>query len=121
MSMSYRARCLAALFVAFASLPVHAAFHLFRIDQVYSSSDGELQYVVMREVTGTNGENFWVGQSLVTTNTAGVTKTYAFPANLPSSSTASRSVLIATPAFAALGLVAPDYIIPARFVPTAGG
>jgi hypothetical protein len=30
-------------------------------------------------------------------------------------------VLIATPGFAALGLVAPDYTMPARFIPTAGG
>jgi hypothetical protein len=41
--------------------------------------------------------------------------------NLPSANTANRSVLIATPGFAALGLVAPDYAIPARFIPTDGG
>ena len=40
---------------------------------------------------------------------------------MPSSSTASRSVLIATADFAALGLVTPDYTIPARFIPTDGG
>jgi len=57
-------------------------------------------------------------QELETTNAAGVRKGFRFPANLPSANTARRSVLIATPGFAALGLVAPDYTIPARFVPT---
>jgi hypothetical protein len=110
----------AAAFAAMA-LPAHAAFHLFRIDQVYSNSDGSVQYVVMREASGANGENFWMGNTLATTNTHGQNKQLSFPSNLPSSSTASRSVLIATPGFAALGLVAPDYTMPARFIPTDGG
>ena len=101
--------------------PAHAAFHLWRIDQVYSSSDGELQYVVMREVSGTDGENLWAGLPLRSQTTGGVAKTLSFPSNLPSASTASRSVLIATPAFAALGLITPDFTMPARFLPTTGG
>ena len=101
--------------------PAHAAFHLFRIDQIYSNSDGSVQYIVIRESTGTNGENFWAGNLLRTTNAAGVVKSFQFPSNLPSSNTASRSVLIATAGFAALNLVTPDFTIPARFVPTDGG
>ena len=101
--------------------PAHAAFHLFRIDQVYSNADGSVQYVVIREMSGANGENFWAGVSLETTNAAGVRRTLSFQANLPSSNTASRSVLVATPGFAALGLPTPDYTMPARFIPTEGG
>ncbi len=41
--------------------------------------------------------------------------------NLPSSSTAGRRVLIATPGFAALGLVTPDFTIPSGFLPLANG
>ncbi|HZQ60924.1 MAG TPA: hypothetical protein VFC24_06210 [Casimicrobiaceae bacterium] len=119
--MIVRALAVLALALACAPLPAQASFHLFRIDQVYSNSDGEVQYVVMREVTGTNGENFWGGQLLVSTNAAGQAKTLMFPHDLPSSATAGKSVLIATPGFAALGLVTPDYTIPARFIPTAGG
>ena len=104
-----------------ASMPARAAFHLFRIDQVYSNADGSVQYVVMRESTGSNGENFWFGNQLRTVNGVGTVKSFSFPANLPSSSTASRSVLIATPGFASRGLLAPDYTIPARFIPTEGG
>jgi hypothetical protein len=118
--MKLKAFCLAAV-ITMCALPAQAAFHLFRIDQVYSNSDGSIQYVVMRETTGSNGENFWSGQLFATTNKSSVRKQFSFPANLPSSSTASRSVLIATPAFAALGLVTPDYTMPARFLPTDGG
>src|SRR5438045_1974238 len=104
-SVFYAITIVAALSIA----PAHAAFHLFRIDQVYSNADGSVQYVVIRESTGSNGENFWAGLQLRTTNAAGVSKTFTIPTNLPSSSTASRSVLIATAGFAALGLPAPDF------------
>jgi len=120
--MNLRSLLLAAVATAALSItPAQAAFHLFRIDQIYSNGDGSVQYVVIREATGTNGENFWAGNSLRTTNVAGISKNSPFPSNLPSSSTASRSVLIATPGFAALNLVTPDFTIPARFIPTDGG
>ncbi|TMH64424.1 MAG: hypothetical protein E6H48_17225 [Betaproteobacteria bacterium] len=120
--MNLRSLLLAAVATAALSItPAQAAFHLFRIDQIYSNADGSVQYVVIREATGTNGENFWAGNSLRTTNVAGISKNSPFPSNLPSSSTASRSVLIATPGFAALNLVTPDFTIPARFIPTDGG
>src|SRR5581483_9042494 len=120
-TMIVRALAVLALLLACAALPAQASFHLFKIDQVYSNSDGEVQYVVLRESTGSNGESFWGGQMLTTRNAAGQTKTFTFPRDLPNTNTASRSVLVATPGFAALGLVAPDYIVPARFIPTAGG
>jgi hypothetical protein len=100
--------------------PAQADFHLFRIDQVFSTADGTAQYVVMHESTGSNGEDVWAGHTLTTNGPAG-TKTFVFPANLPSSATASRSVLIGTASFAALGLIAPDYTIPDGFIPTGGG
>ena len=112
---------LAAVALAFCVVPAHAAFHLFRIDQVYSNADGSVQYVVMRETTGSNGENFWVGNRLEATPTGGTKQQFVFPSNLPSSATASRRVLIATNGFAALNLVAPDYTIPNGFIPTGGG
>lgn len=110
-----------ALSAAACAMPAQAAFHDFRIDQVFSNADGTVQYVVIRESGGNNGEQFWAGQALRTTNVAGVPKQISFSSNLPSSSTAGRSVLIATAEFAALGLVSPDYTIPARFIPTDGG
>ena len=111
---------LLALLFALVAPPAQAAFHLFRISEVYSNADGTLQYVVIREATGTNGEDQWFNNQLEATNAAGVKKELTFTKNLPSPQTASRSVLIATAGMAALGL-APDYTIPDRFIPTDGG
>jgi hypothetical protein len=111
---------LLASIVALGVAPAYASFHLFLIDQVFSNADGTVQYVVMRESTGSDAENFWQGNRLTTTSAAG-TQQFQFPANLPSTNTASRSVLIATTGFAALGLVTPDYTIPNGFIPRTGG
>lgn len=97
-----------------------ATFHLFRIEQIYSSADGVVQFVVMHESGGANGENFWANQ-MFTSRVGNATKSFTFPSNLPNSNTAGRRVLIATQGFAALGLVTPDFVIPNGFLPTANG
>jgi len=112
---------LAMLVLGLISVSANAAFHLFRIDQVYSNADSTVQYVVLRESTGSNGENFWAGHKLETTSTGGAQQQFTFPTGLPSSATASRRVLVATAGFAALGLVAPDYVVPNGFIPRGGG
>ena len=112
---------LATMLLGVVAVPADAAFHLFRIDQVYSSADSTVQYVVLRESTGSNGENFWAGQRLETTSAGGAKQQFVFPSNLPSSSTASRRVLVATASFAALHLVTPDYTVPDGFIPRGGG
>ena len=116
-----RLRHLLAVIVAVCAFPAQAAFHLFRIDQVFSNADGTIQYVVLRESTGSNGENFWQGNRLTTTGGAGGPQQLQFPSNLPSGDTASKSVLVATSGFAALNLVTPDFTIPAGFIPIGGG
>ncbi len=98
-----------------------ATFHTFRIDQFYTNADGSVQFVVLRETTGSEGEQLWSGRTLRSTNAQGGQQTLVFPANLPSADTANRRVLVATPGFAALGIVAPDYAIPAGFLPVGGG
>ena len=97
-----------------------AAFHLFRIQELYSSADGTVQFVELKESSGSDFESFWLGNAL--TSMQGTTvRTFTFPANLPTTSTASKSVLIATPGFAALAGVTPDYTIPAPFLFPGGG
>src|SRR5699024_4941082 len=91
----------AALLLALAPA-ARASFHLFQIEEIYSNADGSVQYVVLHEFTGSNGENFWQGQRLTVTH-AGVSKSLTFPSNLPSTSTANRRVLVATAGYAALG------------------
>jgi serralysin len=92
-----------------------ASFHLFRLEQIYSNADGTVQFVVLHESTGSNGENLWVGQRL-TSSDGYTTKVFTFPSNLPSATTAGRRVLIATAGFAALGLVTPDFVVPNGFL-----
>ena len=107
-----------------------AEFHTFQIEELFSNADGTVQYVVLHESAGMDGENLWQGQRLVSTSAAGST-TFAFKANLPggtcgyygcaSSPTANRRVLVATVGFSALGLVAPDFVVPNGFLATGGG
>lgn len=120
--MSTGARSLAALALLFFASVGNAAFHNFRIEQIYSNADGTVQFVVLHESFGQTGENLWNGQTLRATPSGGSQRTFAFASNLKSSNTAGRRVLVATPGFAALNIVTPDYdTLPAGFIPVAGG
>jgi hypothetical protein len=71
------------------------------------------------------------GALLALVASASGSNTYVFKSNLPggtcgyygcaSSPTAGRRVLVATVAFSALGLVAPDFVVPNGFLATGGG
>jgi hypothetical protein len=114
-------RSCALIFLLLATSGASASFHLFRIEQIYSNADGTVQFVVLHESFGANGENFWSGQMLTSSGGGRPSQSITFMTNLPSSSTAGRRVLIATPGFAALGLVTPDYSIPNGFLPLING
>jgi hypothetical protein len=113
-------RIAVALAFALAAPLAHATFHTFRIQQLYSNADATVQFVVLVESSGSNGENQWAGHALGATGPGGA-KTFTFPTNLPDNSTAGRSVLVATTGFAALGLVKPDYVVPNGFLALANG
>jgi hypothetical protein len=121
-----RALAFAAVLVAPSA---YATYHTYQIQEIFSNGDGTIQYVVLREALGMNGQNQLVGHAL--TATQGMTmQNYPFPNDLPGgecgyyscnpSPTANTRVLIATQGFAALNLVTPDYIIPNGFIPMAG-
>ena len=97
-----------------------AVFHTFVVDQVYSNATGTIQFVVLREAFSANGQHLFEGQNLRSGQGSNV-QSYRIPTNLPSNATANRRVLFATQAFADLGIVTPDYIIPEQFVPRPGG
>ncbi len=119
--MNVLSRWLAVVALALGAPLAHATFHTFRIDQLYSNADGTVQFVVLVEAAGSDGQNLWAGRSLRATSAQGAVQQITFPSNLPSASTAGRRVLVATAGFAALGIVAPDYTIPAGFLPLGGG
>ena len=118
--MKIAIRWLLACAVLAAASYAQAAFHNFRIEQIYTNADGSVQFVVLKECCNGNGENFWNGQSLRSTG-GGQTKQFPFGADLPSGATAGRRVLVATPGFVALGILTPDYVMPANFLPIGGG
>jgi hypothetical protein len=109
-----------ALCAALGSTAALASFHLWRIAELYSSADGLVQFIELHESFGADGENFLMGQGMISTQGT-TTRTYTFPTNLPNASTANKRMLIATPGFAALGVVVPDYIVPAPFLFPGGG
>ncbi len=117
--MNHFVRCILAACAFAFTAPAHAAFHTWTIDQVYSNADGTVQYVVLRESSGFNNEQFLAGHSFTITH-AGVIKAFTFPSNLASSATAGRRVLIGTEGLAALGLITPDYVVPNGSLATDG-
>ena len=109
-----------------------AEYHTFQIEQIFTNADGSVQFIVMHEMYGQDGENLWNGNPLVSGQ--GMTsQTFTFNKNLPGgmaggyygggmpSPTANKRVLIATQGFAALNLVTPDFVVPNGFIPMAGG
>lgn len=117
------ALALAAAGIAPAAL---AAASTFAIVEVFSSADGAIQFVQLREAAGENGQQGLAGRTL-TVARAGVSRTLTLPADLPSTATANKSLLIASqgwqkvpsnyPEFRA---VTPDYTMPDRFLPAEG-
>jgi hypothetical protein len=99
--------------------PASASFHTFQVNELYSNASGSVQFIELLEAFGANGQQFLGGHTLNVTQGSTV-RTFTFPNDLPSDTTAGKHVLIATSAFAALGIVTPDYIVPAGFLFTNG-
>jgi hypothetical protein len=100
--------------------PALCAVDSFRIRDLYSSQDGDFQYIELEEVAGKDGQDQFAGLTLTVTNRAGVVKTFVFPANLPSTGTANKHVLIMSQGHAQ-ALPNYDFITPNQFLPTDGG
>ena len=94
------------------------SFHRYKINEIFSSADGTVQFIELA-VDAFNGEDRWEAQALVVRQ-GSTTHSFTFPRNLPSTTTANTTVLVATQAFADLGIVRPDYIVPTSFLFTGG-
>lgn len=85
------------------------SFHLWKIDQVFSSADGKAQFIELHDPA--NGESH-TGGHFISSNE----NKFVFPADLPSNNTANMHFLIGTRSYAALpGAVQPDYVVPDNF------
>ena len=97
----------ALLAAATTTRPAQAFFHLWRFTEVFSSADGDVQFIEL--AASANGENFATGATITSASTG---KVFTFPENL-TGSTANKRLLIATSGFGSLaGAVAPDYTLP---------
>ena len=99
------------------ALPVHATFHLWTMNELYSNADGSVQFLELTALAG--GQEFMTGHTVVASGGGGQ-RTFTFPNNLPADS-ANRRMLIGTQGFAALGIVTPDYVVPNGFFTVSGG
>ncbi len=113
-------RAVMCVLAAALALPAAASFHTFAIQQLYSNADGSIQFIVLKEVGDENGQQFLTGHAITSTQ-GGTQHKLIFPNDLPGNSTAKRSFLIATAGLTALGLIVPDYTMPAGFLFTNGG
>ena len=106
---AFRALALVALSL-FAAMPTHAAFHFWHVKEVFSNADGSVQFIELFD--SFNNENFVSGHTL-RSNSDGVIKNFTLLSNAPSSLTANKHLLFATPGFSALpGGVTPNYTLP---------
>ena len=94
-----------------------ATFHLWAMQELYSSADGTVQFLELRSITG--GQQFVAGHVLEA-NCGGTPRFFTIPSNLPGDS-GTRAMLFGTQAFAALNVVAPDFTVPNGFFCQGGG
>lgn len=101
-----------------ASSQVMAAFHLWRINEVYSNTDGSLQFIELFSTTA--GQQFLANHDISVIDANGVTTVYTIPGN-SETPTNNKHLLLATRDFQAVTGIEPDFIIPTRFIPLSGG
>lgn len=98
--------------LAFTAPLASAAFHQWKIQEVYSNNDGTVEFVEF--FTTFNSENFLGGHKLTFDINVTQTNTYNFTTNL-APNTANKTFLVGTANLTALYGVTPDYVIPANF------
>ena len=89
--------------------PAGAVFHKWQINEIYSNSDGTVQFIEL--FTNDDLQNELSFESIFSD-----LSTFQFGANLPDSATAFHFVLIGTQSYTqAPGAVAPDYMVTDNF------
>jgi hypothetical protein len=111
MKSFFRLGILVSIAMAFSS--VEASFHQWRITEFFSNTDGSVQFIEL--YVPANNEHV-AANAQIRSNSSPLTP-FTFPANLSTSLTAGKRLLIATSTFASLpGAITPDYnTLPANF------
>lgn len=107
----------AALGILLAVQPALGGSHTWRINEVFSTADGSIQFIELWEAFDMDGEIFMTGHDVTSLSTG---EEFIFPAQLVGP-TADKYLLLATQSFADLpGAPTPDYIIEPGFVDPTG-
>ena len=94
--------------------PAIAGSHLWDLVEIYSNSDGTIQYIELQEMEGAGTEWHLNGKTVTSDQTGSL---FTFPEDLPPGSTANKHLLLGTAAYAAIpGAVQPDYLINENFI-----
>jgi hypothetical protein len=126
----FRAAILFAVAVTAAVGPSAAVAQLstWRFEQIYSSADGNAQFMVIYQEASSQAPVGLDGFTLTSIHgtgehghDAGYVSTFTFANALPSTQTSGRRVLIGTQAFADLNIVTPDYVVENQFIPQQTG
>jgi hypothetical protein len=97
--------------------PTQAASHLWRFNELFSNTDGTIQFIEMQECCGATAELYLESKWILAIH---ANHKYTFLSNL-TGNTANRYLLLATQGFADTpGAPAPDIIIPNGFLPVGG-
>jgi len=99
-------------------LPLDAAqagFHLWDVNEVYSSADGTVQFIELRALSGFQQNLGTVGVSIRSTNSSGV-NTFSFGTNLPGD-TSGKTCIIGTSNLASIpgGITPKEALIKGNF------
>ena len=86
---------------------------LWGLVEVFSNSDGSVQFVILQSAKGDGVTGSLAGQTLVASD-GSTQHSYTFGSDLPD--VFANPVLVATQGFADLNLVKPDFILPNGFV-----
>ncbi|MBL0921597.1 MAG: hypothetical protein IBJ10_05645 [Phycisphaerales bacterium] len=107
-----RTLTLAALVCAGGAPLALASFHLMRIDEIYSSPDGRVQFIELRATA--NNQTQLSNTRIVAFDPTGAVETLVIDitANFPALNS-QETWLVATPCFENAAGFAPDYVIPA--------
>src|SRR5215475_12445536 len=79
-SMKHRIMASIAAILVVAASAARAEYHTFQIEQIFSNANGTVQFVVMHEMFGQDGENLWMGNPLNSSYTGG-SQTFTFNKN----------------------------------------
>ena len=113
----YRAFLGSFFLAVFWQTPASPASHQWRFNEVFRSDDGTIQFIEMKECCGFTQEHGLQGKWILA---VGANTQFDFRSDL-TGDTAGKHLLLATQAFADLpGMPAPDFIIPAGFLPLGG-